>query len=257
LNRLLAIAILLWGAACVRAPAQTSPPSAQELLEAVIARLPAEPLRMTGELTVRRRKGIVERQLGFTLAVHWGRDPAMAVYTIRDAFGNTLEQLTLTRPRGQAPGFQYSAGNPLQTRPLPDLFAPIQQSDISWMDLGLSFLWWPGGRITGSDETLGRPCYVVVVPAPPAAVPPGAAARGSAGAGAAYHAVRLWIDREMPMLLRAEGLAADGRVIRRLWVKSVKKINDRWMVKDLEVQQTPSPHRTKLTIHDVEASGAP
>jgi hypothetical protein len=59
------------------------------------------------------------------------------------------------------------------------------------------------------------------------------------------------------MLLRAEGLAADGRVIRRLWVKSVKKINDRWMVKDLEVQQTPSPHRTKLTIHDVEASGAP
>ena len=247
MNRILPIAVLIGCAAISLAPAQTNRPSAQDLLDAVVARLPADPLRMTGDLIVRKRHGIVVRQLGFELSVNWGKQPAVATYTVRDAFGSDLEQLTITREPGKEPRFQYSAGSPLQPRSLPDLYAPIQGSDISWMDLALSFLWWKGGAVARGDEVLGRPCHVVEVPAP----------TSGAQAGALYGRARLWVDKELNMLLQAEGVGTDGRVIRRLWVKSFKKIDDRWMIKDLEVQQFPSLHRTKLTISDVkEVPGA-
>ncbi len=41
--------------------------------------------------------------------------------------------------------------------------------------------------------------------------------------------------------------------IRRLWIDSFKKINDQWMIKDMEVEAEPVAHRTKLTIREVEA----
>jgi hypothetical protein len=52
------------------------------------------------------------------------------------------------------------------------------------------------------------------------------------------------------MFLRAEGLDAKGKQVRILWIKSFKKINDRWMLKDLEVQASPI-HRTKLVVREV------
>ena len=105
------------------------------------------------------------------------------------------------------------------------------------MHLTLSFRWWPGGRVTGEEDIRGRPCHVVEVPAP--AGPPGQ-----------YAAVRLWIDGQLHMLLQAEGLDAGGKQVRILWVKSFKKINDRWMLKDLEIQSSPL-HRTKLVVREV------
>jgi len=238
------------GWACAQTPDQ--PPAAQELLDAVVARLPQEPLRMTGDLVVRKRHGIVVRQLGFELFVDWGRTPALARYTLRDAFGTDLEQLRVTRPAGGASVFDYACGQPLKPAPVPDLFAPLQESDLSWMDLALSFLWWKGAVLVGSEEVLGRPCYVLEVPAPRLSRPVAAAP-----ASQPYARVRLWIDKELPILLQAEGMNADSQAIRRLWVRSFKKIDDRWMIKDLEVQQVPSPHRTKLTIEDVQLDAKP
>jgi len=56
------------------------------------------------------------------------------------------------------------------------------------------------------------------------------------------------------MLLQAEGLNDSGRTIRRLWVKSIRKVNDTWMIKDLEVEEVGSGHRTRLVI--LEVNGA-
>jgi hypothetical protein len=32
----------------------------------------------------------------------------------------------------------------------------------------------------------------------------------------------------------------------------LKKIDDRWMIKDLEIQGFPAVHRTKLTVRELE-----
>jgi hypothetical protein len=247
-------AALLFSVALGAGGADSAPPTGPEILAAVVAGLPAEPLCATGTLTVRKRHGVVVSQFGFAFAVNWGSRPAVARYTIRDAFGREAEQLTVSRAPGAAPRFEYASGTPLAAAPCPDLFAPIQGSDVSWSDLALSFLWWPDGTLAGEQEVLGRSCYVVEVPAPKGTEAPGGAGGCRPSAGA-YQRVRLWIDREMLMLLQAEGLDGEGRPLRRVWVKSFKKIGERWMVKDLEVQQFPSPHRTKLTIQEVRSVG--
>jgi len=239
------VVLFLIAVSALSAPA----PPAQQLLDDVVARLPREALTVSGELIVRRRKGVEVRRLGFEMYLNWGVQPSIARYTIRDAFGEDVERLTVERDARGLPTFRYAAGPPLAPAATPPLFDTIQQSDISWMDLALSFLWWPGGELVGREEVRGRQCFVVEVPAP-------ASARGaSEGASAVpYDAVRLWIDEDMRMLLQAEGLDAEGSVVRRLWVRSFKKSDDRWMIKDMEVESYPVARRTKLHVSDVSAA---
>jgi len=54
------------------------------------------------------------------------------------------------------------------------------------------------------------------------------------------------------MLLQAEGLDAKGKTIRRLWVRSCKKIDKQWMIKTMEIQKYPAFHRTKLRVKTVK-----
>jgi hypothetical protein len=240
----LAAVVLALSFSPLRASEAQSLPSGDVLLAQVISQLPKEPLRLTGELIARKRHGVVLRRLEFEMFLNWGAVPSKARYVLRDAFGVELEQLTVLRDGGSAE-FEYATGSPLTNAPTPDLFQSVQQTDVSWMDLALSFLWWKGAKVTGVEKVLDRPCYVVDVPAPVMA--------GSApGADSRYASVRVWIDQEMRMLFQAEGRDAKGQAIRRLWVRSFKKFGDRWMIKDMEVQQEPGDHRTKLQMHDVQ-----
>lgn len=219
--------------------------SSLPLLDQVRAQLPHEPLLITGELLVRRRRGRVVGRLGFDMELRWGARPPWARYTLRDSFGGTLAELTVHRPAGQAPVFAYRTGDPLQGAELPDLFAPIGTTDLCWHDLALSFLWWEGGAVVDEDKVKGRHCFVLKVPAP-----------GDEGRGE-YDHVLLWVDREVRMVLQMEAYATDGRLQKRLWVKSLKKVEGRWMIKDMEVEAFPREQRTRLLVREVSAGRQP
>jgi hypothetical protein len=130
---------------------------------------------------------------------------------------------------------------PLHTR--------IQETDISWADLTLAFLWWPNSRVVGDDTVRGRECLVLDIPAPERA-PTSVDEINSMP----YTSVRLWVDREMLMLLQAEGRDSEGDPMRKLWVKSLKKIDGQWMIKDMEIQSFPPIHRTRLRIREVSVA---
>ncbi len=197
-----------------------------------------------GSLTTRKTKGVVVSNLNFDLLADWGNRPARVRYTLRDAFGSTLEQLTMTRDSSNKAGFAYARGCPLKPAPCPSLFDAIQGTDVSWVDLTLAFLWWPGGKLAGEEKIRGHLCDIVELPAP-------ADRTDGADEGSPYSRVRLWIDRKHCMLLQAEGYDRGGQALRRLWAKGFKKINGRWMIKEMEIQSYPVRHRTKLRIHDV------
>jgi hypothetical protein len=230
-----------------------APPTAAELMREVRARLPREPLTITGQLQVRRRKGIVAGTLNMDMFLHLGAEPARARYTIRDKEGNPLEQVTLTHVAAGAAGAEtrlaYAKGNPLAPADLPDPFRAIRGTDISWVDLTLSFLWWEGGSITNKEHVIGRSCYVVDIPAPPRTA-------ASPQTGSPYAGARVWVDEKLRMILQAEGYDATRAPIRRLWVHSIKKIDERWMIKDMEVESCPAEHRTRLTVLDVKEGGS-
>lgn len=211
--------------------------SAEVLLDHVVAQLPVEPIQITGKLIVRRRRGIEVAVYGFDMTLHLGGNPPKASYTILDAFGTPIEALVITRNGNNAPEYKYLKGTELSPAPLSDLAQSIQKTDITWMDLTLSYLWWPGGSVTGEDSIKGIDCYVVRLPAPPKNTGP-------------YSYIKLWIDKKRHMMLQAEGYNKDI-LLRRLWIKSCKKINDKWMIKDMEVQKYPAIHRTKLHVLDV------
>jgi hypothetical protein len=238
--KLLALIAIILCPAIAAFSQQTRPqPSARQLLDAVVAHLPAEPTVISGEIHVRKRRGTLVGQHRFEMHLDRGRSPAVARYVISDRRGKNPEQLTVTRLQGREPEFEYCTGSPPAPAEIADLSAPIRQTDISWTDLTLSFLWWREGAVVGDDRFKGRPCHVVDVGAP----------QGSEGGS--YSRVRLWLDRDMHMLLRAEGYDAQDRQIRSLWVRSLKKLDDRWMIKSMEVQSNQGSQRTKVLVNEV------
>ena len=216
------------------------PISGEALIAEGLDRLPLEPLVMTGRIIMRGPKGIISKQFRFDVFVEWGAEPPIAVYKIFDMKGNLLE--TVTAKAGNA----LSLTPPSLTRVLPGSDAEssppwnerVQDTDVTWLDVTLGFLWWQNPTLVGKTEKVkGRLCDIVDL-FPPIPVPNCAKAR-------------VWLDREVKLLMQAEEISPAGKTNRKLWVRAVKKIRDRWMVRDLEVETHGTKQRTRLHIEDV------
>lgn len=209
-------------------------PTVNELMGNLLARLPTKPITLMGELVTEPEKGDKTR-LTISIRLNYPRE---AVYTIGDAFGKAVEQLTVIRENGKT-SYTYMAGDPITVVPAPALDKRIQNTALSWMDLTLGFLWWDGGRIIGQAKNRGQPCYILDRHAPANAMIP-------------YASARLWVDTRVSMLLQAEGYDKLGDLRRRLFVKSFKKMNHEWMIKDLEVEDHLTHSVTNLRIRDTQ-----
>ncbi len=240
----LAVGLVLGGAAAEAEPG--AEPTAAELMDRVRANLPRETLILRGQLMRGARIGRLERAYRVEARLDWGQNPPTARYTIGDFFGEPIARLTVSRPPGRPQEFHYEAGRPLQPAPVPGLDQPIEGTELTWHDLSLSFLWWPGGALAGRDNVRGRACAVVEVPAPAADI----------AASNALASVRLWIDDSLAVPIQMEEYDAGNRVLRRISVKNFKKVGDLWMVKNMDVLRYPSRHRTQIRIEEVVAGDA-
>jgi hypothetical protein len=207
-------------------------PGVDELMANLLARLPSKPITLTGEL-VTEAENEKKSKLNIIIQLHY---PQEATYTLYDSFGKSLEQLTVIRRKGLTT-YRYLAGDPLITAPAPSQDARIQNTALCWMDLTLGFLWWNGGKIIGRVEARGQPCYLLDRRAPQDDMTP-------------YARVQFWVDTRISMLIQADGYDKLENLSRRLCIKSFKKINHEWMVKDLEVEDLADHRATLLRIRD-------
>ena len=221
-------------ATAVPTPAAAKLPTTDELMGNLLARLPSKPILITGDL-ITTATGAEKSKLGIAILLCY---PRLARYTISDAFGQQLEQLTVTRD-GKTASLTYEKGEPAAATAAPSLGDRVQNTALSWMDLTLGFLWWHGGTIIGRAEARGQPCYVLDRHAPANEADP-------------YASVRIWVDIRVSMLLQADGYNKLGDCVRHLSVKSFKKINDEWMIKDLEIEDLPAGTKTILRVRDVQ-----
>ncbi len=238
----IAVMILLWAIgfrahapAGIAAPQDDVPPllTSAEWLAAVRARLPQQPAWITGRLSTDGQP-----MLNLDILLQLGHEPPVARYTLSDAFGRDLKEITMWRETDKI-RVRYRRGERMEEEETPpELFAPIRQTAMSWGDLSLSFLWWTNGEVIGYDEVRGRECVVLELAAP------------DEEAGT-YDHVRLWIDRQHRMLLQAEGYDARGNRVRRMQVRSFRKIGDDWMVKDIVVRLYPGTLRTNFRVRDM------
>ena len=220
--KMLCAAIGLLAAVAFGAETTAEPRSertAAEVLSDCQAMLPTRPVELTGAIVLRNRKGIVRSEYAYTLVLDRSRTPAEISVEIRERGGtNVLKRVTLKRP-GSIPEGR------------------VMDTDVTWLDLSMDYLWWKNPRFEAEREgesVHGQKCSVILVD-PPDAV-------------AGIRSVRLWADKKNGCLLQAEELDADGKPVRRLWGTRVKKFDGRWMANVLETETLGSGRRTKITV---------
>lgn len=100
----------------------------------------------------------------------------------------------------------------------------VRDSDISYEDLSMRFLYWPNAKVEGEQTMLLQKCWIVRVEPP-------------AKDGSQYSAVKLWIAKNNGALLQAEALGADGRLARKFKVVSGHALGDGlWILKQMRIE---------------------
>ncbi|HEY5621146.1 MAG TPA: outer membrane lipoprotein-sorting protein [Pontiella sp.] len=202
-------------------PALAVPQSGDEVLAFVRAKLPTDPIRLTGSLRVRTKNGYTRTNLPVVMELNWGREPATATYRI--------EQETLNIEwRDEVPAYTFSNEKNTPT-------SDILGTGITWADLSFSVLWWTDSKLIGEDQKINRDCYVVEVPVPDS-----------------DHIMRLWIEKQMGLLLEAETFDSKKQLLRRLKIRSIKKMDGLWVAKDIEIRDRTNGSTTSLQISDLE-----
>jgi hypothetical protein len=94
---------------------------------------------------------------------------------------------------------------------------------VTYGDLALKFLYWPNAQVLGADTLRSRNCWKLRLMAP--------------SRDAQYATVLLWVDKESGALMRMEGYDQNNRLLKRFEVVSAQKIDGRWFLKQMRVEE--------------------
>jgi Outer membrane lipoprotein-sorting protein len=172
-------------------------------------------------------------------------------YLVSATDGKGAEQLTVIHSTNGPNEYLYaqspSAGAPLgEPKKLSGAQAdiPLAGSDFLLSDLGFEFYHWSQQTKPMVDRKRGRVCYVLE------STNPNPGANG-------YSKVITWIDKESyeeqtggP--IQAEAYGPDKKKLKEFSLGSFKKINGRWELKEMEIENVQTGSRTKLEF-DLDA----
>jgi len=216
-------------------------PDALNLLAACARMIPLEPLALNGELIVRKQRGIELARHPFKLMTDWGASPPAAECLLFEEDEQTVaERAMLIRSPNADADIKVFKGLDKKSPISVSMAGRVRGSDMTWMDLTLDFLWWKDVRFDNEPEgdcRIGRACHILLA-APPRSIP-------------GCSALRIWVDKQLKCIMQTEQLNHQGESVRRMWVQRVKKMDDRWMIRHMEIESVGSGHRTKLLIDDV------
>ena len=99
----------------------------------------------------------------------------------------------------------------------------IRGTSVTYEDLAFKFLYWPNARVLGEENVRTRNCWKLQLRAP---------SRESQ-----YSNLLLWIDKASGALMRMEGYNWDLRLAKRFEVVSAQKIDGRWFLKQMRVEE--------------------
>ncbi len=93
---------------------------------------------------------------------------------------------------------------------------------VTYGDLALKFLYWPRTEILGEETIRTRACWKLRLQ------PPSRTAQ--------YSNVLLWVDKEGGAMMRIEAYDWQGRLTKRFEVVSAQKIEGRWFLKQMRIE---------------------
>lgn len=185
-----------------------APPSAQEILDQVRLQQSQQELDLQGQL--RSDATVIPFRLTQTGPV------------IRYTFTSPPEVLQL-RLGEESSSLDLVLENSTRKFAASRLDDKIGGTAVTYGDLALKFLYWPRPEILGEEIIRTRACWKLRLQPP--------------SRDAQYSNVLLWIDREGGALMRIEGYDWQGRIIKRFEVVSAQKIEGRWFLKQMRIEE--------------------
>jgi Outer membrane lipoprotein-sorting protein len=99
----------------------------------------------------------------------------------------------------------------------------IRGTIVTYDDLAFKFLYWSTARVLGEENVRTRNCWKLQLQAP--------------SREAQYSNVLLWIDKASGALMRMEGYDWNAQLAKRFEVVSAQKIEGRWFLKQMRVEE--------------------
>src|SRR5712691_1785646 len=99
----------------------------------------------------------------------------------------------------------------------------IRGTGISYEDLALKFLYWENARVLGDETVRTRGCWKLQLVAP--------------SHDSQYWNVVVWVDKVSGALMRMEAYDWNGKLVKRFEVISAQKIDNRWFLKQMRVEE--------------------
>ncbi|CAM2797656.1 hypothetical protein [Rariglobus hedericola] len=118
------------------------------------------------------------------------------------------------------------------------LFAPLAGTDLTAFDLQMPFLYWGDFVFEGLAPVRGRPAHVFLLypPADIVALKP------------ELTGVRVYLDTQFGALVQAQQIGAEERVLKSITVLDLKKIDDQWMVKVIDLRDETTRNKTQFVV---------
>lgn len=208
--------------------AADEPPSGQELLKSVRIAQSSQDWKLTGRIRTGSKK------IPFKLTLEKG--------SIRYLFTDNNDTLTL-RLGDKTSTLEETKDGKTTRITAAKLTAPVHETEITYEDIALRFIYWRDAKIIGGDMISAHRCWKVE-------------ARPDNANDSQYTRVILWIGREDGALMKAESYDAAGRWVRRFMVTEVMKREGFWMLKKMRIEsshgRSTDPKPSYLEIEEVE-----
>ena len=123
-----------------------------------------------------------------------------------------------------------------------DFSDEIGGTGVFYEDLALRFLYWPDARLEGEESLMLSKCWKLRV-------------RRPAGVRSPYSEVVVWVSQSSGAFLKSEAYGADGKLVKRLTVRSIQSIDRVTTLKQLRIE-SPLSGPTPAYL-DVDGQPAP
>ena len=117
-----------------------------------------------------------------------------------------------------------------------EILSSLAGSSFYIADFGMEFLHWPSQTVLKTQRRKSRLCHVLE-------------SRNPKPAKGEYHRVVSWVDKETGGILLAEIYTAEVKPIKSFAVKGLTKKDGRWQVDEMEMRNTKTRARSRLSFH--------
>jgi hypothetical protein len=183
-------------------------PSAKDILDSVRLRQTQQQIDLQGQL----------RQNNVLVPFRLTQDGPL----VRYIFSNPTEALQLHIGENDS-RLEEVTGTAVEKVAAADFDHKVRGTDVTYEDLALKFLYWPDPELIGSDNIRTRNCWKLKLRAP--------------NRKSQYGQVLLWVDKAGGALMRMEGYDPAGLLCKRFEVVSAQKIDNRWFLKQMRIEQ--------------------